>query len=277
MSTKRIAVFHPSEKPEAMTVNGRRTFKALFSELSKQGYVEGRNLIIERYSALGRPEAYATVAQAIVHSHPDAIVALSGPIARQLKALTESIPIVTATADPVGGRLVASMAKPGANITGVSVDTGGELNGKRLQLLRETVPKLNKVRVLVPATNLGIWPAHLPPLKRIAEQASVSIDLAVIEGEINSEAYARVFDALSKEGVGGLIVGDGAENITYGKTIANLAASHRLPAIYTYREPVEVGGLMSYGVDLADVLKRLADITSQILSGYKPGDIPFYQ
>jgi putative ABC transport system substrate-binding protein len=162
-------------------------------------------------------------------------------------------------------------------LTGISVDAGVELYGKRLQLLREIVPTLSNVRVLVPLTNSGICTKHLAPVKEIAAQASMSIDLVIVQGDINSEAYGRVFESMSKEGVNGLIVADGPENLTFRQVVADLAASHRLPAIYAYREPVEVGGLMAYGVDLSDVMKRLADVTTQILRGSKPSDIPFSQ
>lgn len=274
---KRIAVVHPTEKPEGISIKGRRTFKAYFGELARQGYVEGHNLIVERYSALGRPEAYEGVARTIVESRPDVIVALSGPMARQLKPLTDKIPIVTATADPIIGRLVTSLARPEANITGVSVDSGVELNGKRLQLLHETVTRLRQVRLLVPATNLGLWRQSLQLMQAFADQAGISLDLAVLSGNIDKEAYVSVFESMANERVDGLIVQDGAENITFRHVIAELAAAHKLAAIYAYREAVEAGGLMSYGVDLADVLRRLADMTVQVLRGTKPSDIPFYQ
>lgn len=167
------------------------------------------------------------------------------------------------------------MARPDQNITGVNVDSRVELNGKRLQLLRDTVGRVTKVRLLVPATNLRIWEQALPAVREVADK--VSIELAVLSANIDQQAYEQAFERLTKEQADGLIVTDGAENITYRQLIADLAARHRLPAIYCYREATEVGGLMSYGVDLADVLTHLAGMTDQVLRGVKPSEIPFYQ
>jgi putative ABC transport system substrate-binding protein len=114
-------------------------------------------------------------------------------------------------------------------------------------------------------------------MQGFADQAGISLDLAVLPGKIDKDAYVRVFEVMAGEQVDGLIVNDGAENITYRQVIAELAASHRLAAIYAYREAAESGGLMSYGIDLADVLKRLGEMTDQVLRGTKIGEIPFYQ
>src|SRR5262249_41623725 len=113
--TKRIALVHPAEKPEGMTVNGRRGFRAFFEELNRLGYVEGKNLTVERYSALGRVDHYGDVARAVVASQPDLIVALSGPLALQFKPLTSTIPILSVPADPVVVGLVTNLARPGGN------------------------------------------------------------------------------------------------------------------------------------------------------------------
>jgi ABC transporter substrate binding protein len=122
-----------------MTVSGRQGFKAFFEELKRLGYVEGKNLTVERYSALGRVDRYGDLARAVVASQPDLIVAITGPLALQFKPLTSTIPILSVPADPVVMGLVTNLARPGGNITGISVDTGFEVWGKRLQFLNETV------------------------------------------------------------------------------------------------------------------------------------------
>ena len=142
---KRIAIVDPIWKPEEVTINGTPGFKAYLTELNRLGYVEGENLIVERYLALGRPERQAENARAAVASHPDLIFTTAGSIARQLKPLTTTIPIIAITADPVATKIVTNLARPEGNITGVSLNAGIEIWGKRLELLREATQKLTTV------------------------------------------------------------------------------------------------------------------------------------
>jgi putative tryptophan/tyrosine transport system substrate-binding protein len=158
---KRIAIVHTSEKPEGMTINGRRSFKAYFGELKRLGYVEGQNLLVDRYSALGQSEHYGDLARTIVAGHPNLIISLGGPLARQLKLLTTTIPILFSGGDPVAGGLVTNLARPDGNITGVSVDAGLGVYDKRLQFLGETVRNLRNVRVLIPASAMMFWETGL--------------------------------------------------------------------------------------------------------------------
>ncbi len=247
---KRIAMVHPTEKPEGMTINGRRGFRAYFQELNRLGYIEGKNLVVERYSALGRQESYEEIARAIVSSRPDLILSLTGPLTRQFK--------------PSEG-----------NITGVSVDAGLEVWGKRLQFLVETARGLTNLRLLIPTK--ARWRPVLEPLRDAAARAGTSIDAALLGEHINQAAYEQVFDAMERDRVDGLILSDSGEHVMYRQQIAYLAARYRLPAIYPYRDFVDVGGLLSYGIDPVDFWRRLAVVTHQVLGGAKPGDIPFYQ
>jgi putative tryptophan/tyrosine transport system substrate-binding protein len=276
--TKCIAIVHVAEKVEDMTVNGRRSFKAYFWELNRLGYIEGRNLVVERYSARGRPDRYGDLARTVVASQPDLIVALGGSLALQFKPLTAIIPILASTADPVAVGLVTNLARPGGNITGVSADTGLELWGKRLQFLSEAVSKqLTNVRYFA-ASSTKWWDEARAEMGKSAQQAGIRLVAATLPlSDFDNAAYERAFDTMAKDGVDGLLVSDAGEHITNRQLIVDLAAKHRLPAIYAFREFVEVGGLLSYGVDLADIMRRLADITDQVLRGAKPGDIPFYQ
>ena len=145
---KRIALVNPSLRPEQMT-SWAKTLKAYFQELNRLGYIEGKNLIVERYSVLGRHDRTEEIARAVVGSRPDLILALSGGLTRALKPLTATIPILALTGDPVVGGIVTNMARPGGNITGVSADAGLEIYGKRFQYLVETARRLANVRFLV--------------------------------------------------------------------------------------------------------------------------------
>lgn len=275
--TKRIAIFHPTEPPEGLTIKGRRAYKAYFSELNRLGYVEGQNLIVERYSALGQSDRYGGLARDIVASRPDLIVSVSGLLAHVLKPLTATVPILATSADPIAAGLVTNLANPEGNITGVSADAGLEVNGKRLQFLKETTRSLSNVRMLTPETGLRLSEATLAVVRKAAGQTPITIAPAILTEKIDRGAFERVFDAMEKDRVDGLIVSDSPEHLTNRQLIVDLAAKHRLPAIYPFREFVEVGGLLSYGVDTADLMRRLAEMTGQILGGAKPGEIPFQQ
>jgi putative ABC transport system substrate-binding protein len=164
---KRIAIVDPAAEPEEVTISGLPPFKAYLTELNRLGYVEGENLIVERYLALGRPERQAEITQAAVASHPDLIFASDGQITRQLKALTTTIPIIAVTVDPVATKIVTNLARPEGNITGVSVDAGIELWGKRLELLREATQNLTTVALLYPT------PAPpLAPIRTVSDSSS---------------------------------------------------------------------------------------------------------
>jgi putative ABC transport system substrate-binding protein len=217
------------------------------------------------------------VARTIVASQPDLIFSAIGTFTHVLKPLTTTIPIVTASSDPIVGGLVTNLAKPEGNITGVSVDAGVEVAGKRLQFLRETTGKLTNVGLLMPPSAVSFWNASSPPVQEAAHRANIRLSPAVLSERIDREAYERVFDAMEKEGIDGVMVGEAGENTTYCQVIVDLAAKHRLPAVYPTREYADVGGLLSYGPDLAEVFRRLADMVDQILRGAKPGDIPYQQ
>src|SRR6267378_801997 len=146
---KRVAVVHPVERVGNMTINGRRSFRVFFEELSRLGYVEGQNLGVERYSGEGRPERYAELARDVVNTHPDLILAVGGRLSLDFKMATTTIPIVSIINDPIALGLVASIARPGGNITGVTISGGLELIGKRFGLLAEAMPKLPTVSYLV--------------------------------------------------------------------------------------------------------------------------------
>jgi len=201
---KRIAVFHPTEDPGDLSFKTRGAYSALFVQLNRLGYVEGKDIIVEGYSGFGQPDRYAEVARAIVARHPDLIVSVSSTLTRIIKPLTTTIPILAATADPMAGGIVTNLAKPEGNNTGVSADAGLEIFGKRFQLLRDTVGKLSNVRLLIPATSNVLWEKGIAPLVR---QADIPITAIVMHGKLDREAYERAFDAMRADRVDGFIVG----------------------------------------------------------------------
>jgi putative ABC transport system substrate-binding protein len=152
-----------------------------------------------------------------------------------------------------------------------------EVNGKRLQFLGETARSLSNVRFLSPASGSRMSEATLAVIRGAAGQTAIAITPAILDGKMDREAFERAFDAMEKDRVDGLIVSDSPEHLTNRQVIVDLAARHRLPAVYPFREFAEVGGLLSYGVDTADLMRRLADMTGQVLEGAKPHEIPFQQ
>jgi putative ABC transport system substrate-binding protein len=274
---KRIAIVDPAAEPEEVTINGIPSFKAYLTELNRFGYVEGQNLTVERYLALGLPERQAENARAVVASHPDLIIAIGGPVARQLKPLTSTIPIIAISGDPVAGKIVTNLARPDGNITGVSVDAGLGIYAKRLELLREVTQKLTTVPLLYSASGLPFWEMALrAPLQEAGARLGISVSVAVPAETTDRASFERAFDLIIAAGADGLMVGDTSEILRSRELIIELPAKHRLPTI-SYREFVEAGGLMSYGIDLRDVFRRMADMTVDVLRGAKPADIPYFQ
>jgi putative ABC transport system substrate-binding protein len=271
---KRIAIVSPATKIGDMGVNGIRPYRVFFEELSRLGYVEGQNLVVERYSGEGRTEHYADLAREVVNTHPDLIFSQSTRLALNFKAATTTIPIVTTTADPIAGGLVSSLARPGGNITGVSVDAGNEVMGKRLALLLEATSKLSDTRFLVSQLN---WERALGAAVR---EASGRLGIS-LKGEtmssFNEQEYQRAFNSMEHERVDGILVSDEAEHFTYRRLLVELAAKTRIPAIYAHREHVELGGLMAYAFDLEELYRGSARQIAEILKGANPGDIPFRQ
>ena len=260
---KRIALFHPNLSRDQWTSQERT--KAYFQELDRLGYIEGKNLVVEWYSILGRHDRTEEIARAVVASRPDLIVPMTGALTRALKPLTTTIPILAVTGDPVAGGILTSLARQGGNITGVSTDAGLEIYSKRLQLLVETARRLANVRFLVTTTSRWLWETKAgDALRDPASRAGISIDAALVSTPVDQAAYEKVFEAMERDRVDGLLIVD-------------LAARYRLPAIYPYRDFVDAGGLLSYGIDLVEMLQRLAVMTNEVLRGAKPGDIPYYQ
>ncbi len=272
---KRIAFVHPSAKVSEMSVGSQSYQRAFFEELIRLGYVEGQNLGVERYSGEGQPERYAELVRNVVNTHPDLIATLGAHLSLDFKMATTTIPIVTIVFDPVALGLAPSIARPGGNITGVTIAGGFEIIGKRMGLLVEAMPKLSTVGYLA---SRPYWEdIRGASAREAAKQAGISLKAALLDAAFNEAEYQRVFTSMEQDRADALMVSEEVEHITNRATIVELAAKGRIPAIYANREYVEAGGLMAYSVDLANIYRRLANLIDKILKGANPGDIPFYQ
>jgi putative ABC transport system substrate-binding protein len=279
---KRIAMVSHSDPVAVMVASnggllmGRwRMFGAFFDEVSRAGYVEGKNLVVERYSAAGQPDRFAPLAREVVETRPDAIYAISSFIALAFKAATTTIPIVCVTSDPVAAGLVSNIARPGGNITGRSVDTGFEIWGKRIGLLKETLPKMSNIFLIT--ENTARWEGPFgSAVRQAATAASIVLNAAFLE-KLDEAAYQRVFAAFEQDRPDALLVSDYGGHVTNAPTIVALAAKYRIPAMYAYRNYVEIGGLISYGDDFEAMGRSAGYQMGQVLNGTNPGDIPFDQ
>ena len=271
----RIVVAHPSHPIADLRETGPIVFyRAFFNELRRLGYVENRNLMVERYSAEGRTERHAEIAREAVKSRPDLIFAVTPELVREFKAATATIPIVALTADPIRFGLVASIARPGGNVTGVATDAGvEELWSKRLQILKELDPRVSKVALLCPKARWeSIYRQELIP---VAQQIGVAIFGAAVSSPAQASEYQRAFVEISERRAMAVLVDGTAENLTNRQLITEMCERASLPAIYPYREYAEVGGLMVYAVDLVSQGRRAAAQVDAILRGANPGEIPF--
>ena len=272
---KRVAFVIPAAKVSDITVSGMPFFRAFFEELSRLGYVEGQNLGVERYSGEGRTERYAELARDVVNTHPDLILALGARLSLDFKTATTTIPIVTLVIDPIALGLVASIARPGGNITGITIAGGLEIIGKRIGLLVEAVPKLSSLGYL--ATRSYWEDARGEAAREAAKRAGISLKVALLGSALNEAEYQRVFMSMEQDRVSAFVVSEEPEHVTNRATIVELAAKGRFPTIYPFREFVEDGGLMAYSINQVDVYRRVASLIGKILGGANPGDIPFYQ
>jgi putative ABC transport system substrate-binding protein len=235
------------------------------------GWVEGQNIVIEWRFAGGRAERLPELAAELVRLRVDLIVVPSTPTALAAKNATSTIPLVTVGGgDPVGLGLVASLARPGGNITGLTSNVGPEIAGKQLELLKETVPKVSRIAALwnpgTPGNALSV---------REAEMAArtLGVELQLLEARSLSD-FDGAFAAMTAKRAGALLVLGDVTFVTYRTRLADLAAKSRLPAMYALRQFVDDGGLMSYSANSADNFRRAATYVDKILKGARPADLP---
>jgi|RhiMetdeSRZDD1v2_1073273.scaffolds.fasta_scaffold41602_3 ABC-type uncharacterized transport system substrate-binding protein len=249
--------------------------EALRQHLRDLGYVEGHNLVLELRYAEGRAERLPDLAAELVQLQVEVIVAEGAAAIRAAQQATRTIPIVmSATTDPVGQGFVASLAHPGGNITGSSF-LSAELPGKRLEILKETLPQSRRIAVLAnPA-----YPAYTSVMHNLTEAARVlGLDLHVVEVH-RADELDTAFAAMTRAGADAVLVLEDAVllNSQLGRVVADLAAKSRLPVMYGWKAWVVAGCFMSYGPDQFDIIKRTATYVDKILHGATPADLPVEQ
>jgi putative ABC transport system substrate-binding protein len=251
--------------------------EAIRLTLHEIGYIEGQNIAIEYRYAEGKRDRFPELAAELVRLKADIIVVAGGTVILQAaKNATKTIPIIMTGggSDPVEAGLVQSLAHPGGNITGIT-NIGRELGGKRLELFKEAIPALSRVAVLYdPAT-----PNSVIEVKEALPVAASALRLSLQPLEVRTaDGFESVFAALSKERPGGLYVGGGEALMRANeKRIAAFALKSRLASVFSTRDAVDVGGLMSYGADEAESYRRVAIYVDRILKGAKPADLPVEQ
>lgn len=272
---KRVAMAHPVTKPGDMRIGGDPNYAILFEEMQRLGYVEGINMIVERFSAEGRFDRYHELAREIVATRPDVIFPITAPLTVALLSETRTIPIVAWTSDPIAAGIVSNLARPGGNVTGLSTQASSEVAAKSIQLLSEAVGKLSNTRML--ATHLS-WqfPIH-QAAREAAEKMNIPLRLQPLQSPINEAEYRRAFDTMQREQVDGVIFANSAESYTFRALLGRLAQEYRLPSICAYTDSVEAGALMSYAFDLKAGDRRIAAQIVEILNGGKPAEMPFFQ
>ncbi|TYL96601.1 hypothetical protein FXB40_11150 [Bradyrhizobium rifense] len=271
---KHLAIFVPSELgADWHERSGNRYSRAFFAELRRLGQIEGQNLSVESYGREQNTSGFEALAAEIVRSNPDVILA-TGPGVVIFKKLTSRIPIAVVTADPVKAGIAESLAHPGSNFTGASVDPGPSIHGKRIALLREMFPALSKLGCLaLRIQNSG--PFTGSPIAAAAEAAGLPVSLLEI-GSKETDWRAAV-ESISRDGANAVMVADSPETFQNRTMIVKLLGDANLPSISGFTESVEAGGLMAYSFDLIELYKRVANNIDAILRGAKPGDIPIYQ
>ena len=262
-----LSLTSPSDRPPLLD--------AFRQGLRELGWVEGQNIVIDYRYAEGRVDRLPDLAAELVRLKVDLIVASAGTqAATAAKNATETIPIVMIyVRDPVGTGLIASLARPGGNVTGVSGYAGLEIVAKQLELLKEIVPKIRRVAILSNPAN-AYYQLAITELNVAARSLGVQLQLLEARGP---NEFDGAFAAMATERVGALLVLSDAIFSSHRTRLADLAARSRLPAAYGVRESVEAGGLMSYGPSFLDLFRRSAAYVDKILKGAKPADLPVEQ
>jgi ABC-type uncharacterized transport system substrate-binding protein len=258
----------------ATNAPGSGTHEAFRRGLRDLGYVEGRDIIIEWRYADGNPDRLADLAAELVRLNVDVIVAPNYRGALAAKQLTKAIPIVMNTGAPIELGLVTSLARPGGNVTGVT-DLAPDLGGKRLELLKEMIPRLTRVAVLRPTGGLNaavVFREMETPAK------ALGLQLQSLEVGAPNFDFESAFESATRERAGALVVIGAPLFTPHHKRIADLALKHRLPSSHQWSDYTEIGGLMSYGVDRINLYRRhIASYVDKILKGAKPADLPVQQ
>jgi putative tryptophan/tyrosine transport system substrate-binding protein len=254
-------------------ISNAANFDALRKGMRALGYVEGQNLLFEYRSADGRNERFPDLVAELVRLRVDLIVTRSTPAVISVKAATTTIPtVMAATANPVADGIVASLARPGGNITGLS-SFHSELSTKRLDLLRDLIPRIARIATISDPSN-PVTSGQEEDVSRAAQPLGI---VTRFFGARNREELGPAFEMAAREKVEAVIVQNSAPTQANLRLTVDLAAQHRLPAIYASKEFVDAGGLVTYGVSYPDLYRRAAAYVDKIFKGAKPSDLPIEQ
>lgn len=246
--------------------------RAFVHGLRALGYVEGKNLALEFRSAEGKFERFPDIVRELISLKVDVIVTVTNPMTQAAMNVTRTVPIVMATSvAPEREGLVQSLARPGGNVTGLTIEEGPEIVGKRLELLKQVLPRMSRVAFLgSKAEWSGGW-------DRTAEAAARALGITLLFAEHTSTQYANAFALIARERPDALLVSQSAVNTGNRGLIADFAAKSRLPAMYPSGLFADAGGLIAYGVSLPDIFRRAAAYVDRILRGANPADLPVEQ
>jgi putative ABC transport system substrate-binding protein len=252
----------------AQTVRSPAYF-AFLEGLAELGYVEGRSVLLELRSAEGRSERVPQIVAELVHLKIDVILTTTNAVALGVKQATPTVPIVMGTVwSPVEAGLVQSLARPGGNLTGLTLDAGPESEAKRLELLRDSFPEISRVAYIGRKAD---WDS---PFGASVQRAAHALGLRLVLAEHQSSDYAPAFSVVAREKADALFPSNGGYSYTHRRVLADFALKSRLPMIHFDRSFIGDGGLMSYGPSVADLYRRAAGYVDKILKGAKPTDLP---
>jgi putative ABC transport system substrate-binding protein len=272
--SRRMAIVDVSTSQSRMHEDVEGHYGSLFSDLRRRGHVEGKNLTVERYGKeQNLPDAAALAAQ-VVRSNPDVMYVLVPFIA--LRKENSRIPMVTVSEDPVAAGYAKSLAHPGGNITGVSVDSGPSIHGKRIALLREMLPSMSKLGVIAGRVQWEVRGAGAL-VRDAANAAGVSLVSQLVDVPGDATTYRVAIEQATREGADAIMMLDGPDVLANRVSIVQSIANVRIPAIHAFSSAVDAGGLMAYSFDLKEVTRRVAEDLDAILRGANPADIPYYQ
>jgi putative tryptophan/tyrosine transport system substrate-binding protein len=270
----RVGLIAPSTSVAAMAGPNptHASTRAFLHGLRDLGYLEGVSLTLERRSAEGKFERFGEIATELLERKVDVIVTIGNEMANSVGQIVKNIPIVMANStEPVEAGIVASLARPGGNITGLAISTGPEFEAKRLQLLTEVVPEARRIAFLGTKDE---WESAQGASLR---SAAPLLGVTVMHAEHTPSDYARAFATMTKGQVQAIFLSRHAAHIGNQRLILDFVANNRLPGMFNYRDFVDAGGLMSYGVNLPDLFRRAAGYVDKILKGSKPDELPVEQ
>ena len=265
----RLAFVHSGIPADKLTAAaGPFWVKRFFETLERLGHREGGNLVVERYSAEGRSDRFAALTAEVLDRKPDVIVSNLNALIKIFLGATATIPIVGITSG-----LIASLARPGGNLTGVSVEAGPEISAKRLQIMKEAVPAAAKVVYLISNSRPDGVDGNSYHV------AARGLGIALTESflsQVDEAQLRRSFAEMAEQRTDAILLDGSGSFLAFRALIVELAANSRIPVLYPYRDYVEQGGLMALAPDLGELAERMASDVHQILDGARPADIPFY-